>query len=126
LDCAGNCLNDTDGDGVCDEIEVPGCTWPYACNYNPEATDENGSCYLASVFFDCDGNCQLDLNDNGVCDFYEDFTSGTSYCGPGTAWDPEAGACIPYDNCPSDINEDGYIGVPDLLDLLSDYDTSCD
>ena len=36
LDCNGNCLNDTDGDGVCDEIEVYGCTDPNACNYNPD------------------------------------------------------------------------------------------
>ena len=25
-DCDGNCLNDADGDGVCDELEVLGCT----------------------------------------------------------------------------------------------------
>ena len=24
-DCDGNCLNDEDGDGVCDELEVLGC-----------------------------------------------------------------------------------------------------
>ena len=24
-DCDGNCLNDADGDGVCDEFEVAGC-----------------------------------------------------------------------------------------------------
>ena len=27
-DCNGNCLNDTDGDGICDELEVSGCTNP--------------------------------------------------------------------------------------------------
>ena len=26
LDCDGNCLNDSDGDQVCDEDEVDGCT----------------------------------------------------------------------------------------------------
>ena len=25
-DCAGVCLNDTDGDGTCDEFEIAGCT----------------------------------------------------------------------------------------------------
>ena len=25
-DCDGNCLNDMDGDGVCDEFEIAGCT----------------------------------------------------------------------------------------------------
>ena len=125
-DCDGNCFNDTDGDGVCDEEEIPGCTWPYACNYDPEATAENGTCFIGSVFFDCEGNCQLDLNDNGICDFFEDFTSGTDYCGPGTVWDPEEGACIGVDDCPSDINDDGYIGMGDLLDLLSDFATFCE
>jgi hypothetical protein len=46
LDCLGQCLNDTDSDGVCDEIEIAGCTNPTACNYNSEATDDDGSCIL--------------------------------------------------------------------------------
>ena len=25
-DCNDNCLNDTDGDSVCDELEIAGCT----------------------------------------------------------------------------------------------------
>ena len=35
----GNCLADTDGDGVCDEFEVAGCQDATACNYNADATD---------------------------------------------------------------------------------------
>ena len=26
VDCDGNCNNDTDGDGVCNEVEISGCT----------------------------------------------------------------------------------------------------
>ena len=26
LDCDGNCVNDADGDGICDENEILGCT----------------------------------------------------------------------------------------------------
>ena len=33
-DCDGNCLIDTDGDGVCDQLEVLGCTDPSASNFN--------------------------------------------------------------------------------------------
>ena len=33
-DCDGICLIDTDGDGVCDEFEISGCTDATACNYN--------------------------------------------------------------------------------------------
>jgi hypothetical protein len=40
---------DTDGDGICDAVEIPGCTNPDAFNYNPEATDDDGSCNFLSV-----------------------------------------------------------------------------
>ena len=36
--------NDSDGDGVCDEDEVPGCQEETACNYNSNATDSDNSC----------------------------------------------------------------------------------
>jgi len=44
LDCAGDCLADADGDGVCDPFEVPGCTDAGATNYDAGATDDDGSC----------------------------------------------------------------------------------
>ena len=44
LDCDGNCINDEDEDGVCDELEVSGCQDASACNYNPNATEDDGIC----------------------------------------------------------------------------------
>ncbi|CAN0576765.1 unnamed protein product, partial [Laminaria digitata] len=44
MDCTG-CINDMDGDGVCDELEVPGCTDPIACNFSVTHSEENGSCW---------------------------------------------------------------------------------
>ena len=44
-DCEGNCLSDFDGDGVCDEFEIAGCTDEEAENYDATATDDDGSCY---------------------------------------------------------------------------------
>ena len=38
------CLVDTDEDVICDEFEVAGCTDPTATNYDPSATDDDGSC----------------------------------------------------------------------------------
>ena len=43
-------LLDSDGDGVCDEDEIAGCTNPGACNYNDLATDSDGSCEWFSGF----------------------------------------------------------------------------
>ena len=62
-DCDGNCLLDFDGDGVCNELEVPGCSEPWACNYNPNATDPplpDAPCsYPDNNAVDCDGNSLL-------------------------------------------------------------------
>jgi uncharacterized protein (TIGR02145 family) len=44
-DCLGNCINDFNADGICDEFEVYGCTNSNACNYIQEATHDDGSCY---------------------------------------------------------------------------------
>jgi hypothetical protein len=72
FDCEGNCLLDTDGDGVCDELEVAGCTDETACNYNMDATDDDDSCtYPAEEYLDCDGNCLNDSDGDGVCDELE-------------------------------------------------------
>ena len=55
LDCDGQCLFDSDGDGVCDELEV-GCTEPSALNFDETATDPDGSCAWVGV------NCEVSEN----------------------------------------------------------------
>ena len=62
----GDCLNDADGDGVCDELEIAGCQDEVACNYNADATDA-GDCDYAEEGFDCEGNCVVGEDCNGVC-----------------------------------------------------------
>jgi len=71
LDCDGNCLNDADGDLICDEDEVQGCQDDSACNYNPAATDDDGNCTYPDEFEDCEGNCLVDEDGDGVCDQLE-------------------------------------------------------
>lgn len=68
FDCSGNCLNDTDSDGICNELEVPGCTDPLASNYDADATDDDGSCaFLGCTNPDAD-NYDPDANsDDGSC-----------------------------------------------------------
>ena len=69
--CNGDCAADANGNGVCDDAEVPGCTDALACNYNPEATEDDGSCEFAEQYYDCDGNCLMDMDGDGVCDELE-------------------------------------------------------
>ena len=51
---------------------VLGCTDVTACNYNPEANVDNGSCEYPNQYYDCDGNCINDINGNNICDETED------------------------------------------------------
>ena len=124
FDCLGNCLNDFDGDGACDELEVPGCTYSFACNYNPLATQDNGSCELPEPYYDCAGNCFLDLNNNGLCDL-EEMAGCTS---PQAAnYHPEAslddGSCL-Y-TCLGDLNNDETVDTSDLLVFLTVFGQGC-
>ena len=68
-DCDGNCLNDSDQDGICDALEADGCTDSSACNYDSDASDDDdASCTYATAGFDCDGNCLIDSDNDGICD----------------------------------------------------------
>jgi hypothetical protein len=64
-DCLGECVVDTDGDGVCDVNETFGCLDTDACNYDATATDDDGTC----LENDCAGVCggSLLFDDCGVC-----------------------------------------------------------
>ena len=50
--CGGDCSSDVDGDGVCDTDEVPGCDDALAENFDPNATDNDGSCTYLPASFD--------------------------------------------------------------------------
>ncbi|GIR12330.1 MAG: hypothetical protein CM15mP23_09050 [Cryomorphaceae bacterium] len=66
-DCDGNCLNDSDGDLVCDEFEVVGCQDETAANYDASATDSGDCEYLGctdSAYTEYDSSATLD---DGSC-----------------------------------------------------------
>ena len=51
--------------------ELEGCTDPLACNYNPNATEDDGSCtYLDGVCETCENGIIIDndIDNDGVCD----------------------------------------------------------
>lgn len=113
-DCEGNpfCLADTDGDGVCDECEIPGCYDPTACNYNPEATDNDGSCDFTTCY-----GCTDPL----ACNYDETATinEGCEY--------PEVGyECdCSLQTCWGDFNLDGSVTTADFLLLLGVFGVPC-
>jgi hypothetical protein len=77
-DCADECLNDTDLDGVCNELEVVGCKDITACNYNESATDE-GECIFALENYDCQGLCiGFTIENIEYFECYNDFTTEAS------------------------------------------------
>ncbi len=59
--CDNDCINDTDGDGVCDELEVTGCQDPSAYNYDATATDA-GEC--EPVVFGCTDPTMFNYNES--------------------------------------------------------------
>ena len=65
-DCYGACINDTDGDGVCDELEILGCTDPLSINFNPLATDDDGSC--DPYVYGCTDSTMYNYNPNANTD----------------------------------------------------------
>jgi hypothetical protein len=154
-DCDGACLNDSDGDGVCDELEVAGCTDSGACNYYSSATEEDsscefvscagcidsvacnydadailedGSCVYAADFQDCDGNCLTDANQNGVCDEVE--VDGCTYldaCNYNASANVEDMSCdFVSCDCPGDLNGDNEVDVSDLLDFYQLWGNICE
>ena len=114
LDCDGNCLADADGDGICDGDEIAGCQDDTACNYNADATDDDGSSY-ADAGLDCDGNCLADADGDGICDGDEiaGCQDDTACNYDATATDDD-GSCTYADagldcdgNCLADADGDG-------------------
>ena len=91
--CGGDCLEDEDGNGTCDNEEVYGCSYALAVNYEAVVTRDDGSC----VFEPCGFGTVWD-EDSQTCILDE------SNCG----WQPDG-------------NADGLVGVSDLLDLLGVY-----
>ena len=108
--CTGQCINDSDFDGICDEFEVVGCMDAEACNYDASATDE-GACDYATEFLNCDGTCINDVDGDGVCDEME------------VVGCMDASAC----NYNADATDDAECDYPEALmdcngDCLNDID----
>ncbi|HIO16385.1 MAG TPA: choice-of-anchor B family protein [Flavobacteriales bacterium] len=125
----------------CIPTTVPGCTDATACNYDPAATVDSGTCiYSVTAYIDNDGDgygfgpavqvCAplgaVYSANNTDCD----DTLDTVYPGaPGTGEGIDnncddiidGGEILP---CPADLNGDGVITVADILLVLSEFGCS--
>lgn len=129
---------DNNCDGVVDGAElmtVLGCTVAEACNYDPAANTDDGSCTFPEPNFDCDGNCTVGedcegtcggtvtLDDCGVCGGDNASCSGCTDPAA-TNYDPTAlvedGTCE-FPECLGDLNGDLLVSVADILEMLGDF-----
>ena len=108
VDCEGQCLSDVDGDGVCDEAEVEGCTYPDAENYDSAATQDDGSCTFSAVSGPCDISGCTDPEANNY------MPSATE----------DDGSCA-FGSCQYDADGNNLIGSSDLLVFLAAFGTNC-
>lgn len=101
-------------DGPCIVIDYLGCTYPLACNYDPGAAFEDGSCTFPPE----------------SCSWPEAWAAGCTYT-DAVNYDDSAtvddGSCswAPCSTCPGDLNGDDAITVSDVLLLLGVFGTSC-
>ncbi len=141
VDCNGACLIDTDGDGVCNCLEIEGCTNPASSQYNPLATQFDGSCLLGcldplAINYDAqanedDGNCiyqVLGCTYPSACNFNPLATTENNTCVfPGCNdqsacnFDPDAG-CLLEGSCEYiDVNANGLC---DLFEITGCTDSN--
>ena len=136
----GQFTNDV-SEGFCVEFSgVPGCTLLDACNFNPNATVDNGSCIFpySIVYVDEDGDGvggNIAIAD--ACDpLPADWVVTTGDCDDGNnaVYPGAPGTGEGIDNncdgevtgaemvpCPADLNEDGSITVADVLIVLGEF-----
>ena len=96
--CGGDCTADADADGICDDVDD--CIGSVdACGVcNGDGTSCSGCTYLNAENYDASA-----VIDDGTCFFQ--FTNS---------------------ECVGDLSGDGFVGIDDILTMLSLYDTYCD
>ena len=92
LNCDGQCLNDDDQDGICNELEA-GCTDSTACNYSVNG-DTSITCYYPGCtnIFACNYSSGAACND-GSCTF--EGCTDTTACNFNPYAGCDDGSCLP-------------------------------
>ena len=95
-----------------------GCTDETACNFDQDATVDDGSCIPSGCMdtdacnFNSEAECEGEACDYSCC-------PGPGCCSVGHYWDWELEQC--FDINPTDTNLDGCTDLNDLMDILSAY-----
>ncbi|MDE0871187.1 MAG: hypothetical protein OSA37_04655, partial [Flavobacteriales bacterium] len=94
---------------------------PSACNYNSDATDDDGNCTYADAGYDCSGECLVDSDGDEICD--QDEVTGCqdeeacNYDADAT----DAGYCVDaatnYDCNGACLNDTDNDGICDELEV---------
>ena len=87
--------------------DIPGCMYEWACNFDASANTDDGTCDI----FAC-GGCTYEAASNYSAAAIRDDGSCTGFAGS--------------TGCATDVDEDGTVGVNDLLEVLSVFGSSCD
>ena len=120
--------------------DVPGCIDSSACNYDAEATYDDGSCeYGQTYYLDSDGDgygsVESGVSCSGVLPGNASFQSGDCNDANSTVYPGAPGTAVGIDNdcsgtldadeeevvCPEDVNGDGAISVADILAVLAEF-----
>ena len=97
-------------------LDVPGCTYVWACNYNPDADVDDGSCVFPPV------GCPWPSNSALVgCTYFDalNYSPEALYDDGTCAWSDQ------ISGCPVDVNEDGLVAVQDILLVLGSFGMPC-
>jgi hypothetical protein len=97
---------------------IQGCTDETACNFDQDATVDDGSCIPSGCMdtYACNFNSEAEC-EGEACDY--SCCPGPGCCNDGTYWDVVTQTCIVTN--PTDTNFDGCTDLNDLLDILSAY-----
>ena len=125
-ECVNTCLNDLDGDGMCDDVDDcvgefdvcgicngPGAVFECGCSSLPPG-DCNCNGNQLDALGVCGGNCVADADGDGICDVEDDCVGQYDACGicngPGQVY--ECGcANIPAGDCDCNGNQLDVLGV---------------